>query len=278
MFSIGLEFSLPQLQRDAPRRVRARARAGRDHDRRGRRVARIVAGLRLAGRPGARRRARDELDRDRDRRCSPSAASSRRRTAATSSGILLFQDLAVVAFLIVIPSLDAEGDDARGARSGSPRVKAAVALASCCYARPAADALVVPRRRAPALARALHAQRAAGHARARRAHRARRAVARARRLPRRHADRRDRVPLPGRGGHHAVPRRAARAVLRHRRHGARPARRRRRNFGWVLAAARRAGRGEARADRRARARCSARRSRPRCAPASTSRRRASSRS
>ena len=36
MFSIGLEFSLPQLARDAPRGVRARPRAGRDHHRRAR--------------------------------------------------------------------------------------------------------------------------------------------------------------------------------------------------------------------------------------------------
>ena len=54
------------------------------------------------------------------------------------------------------------------------------------------------------------------------AHRARGPVARAGRVPGRHADRRDRIPLPGRGGHQAVPRRAARAVLRHRRDGARP--------------------------------------------------------
>ena len=44
-------------------------------------------------------------------------------------GILLFQDLAVVAFLIVIPSLGKAGGDAGAARSASRRVKAAVALA-----------------------------------------------------------------------------------------------------------------------------------------------------
>ena len=47
-------------------------------------------------------------------------------------------------------------------------------------------------------------------------------VAGAGRVPRRHADRRDRVPLPGRGGHQAVPRRPAGAVLHHHRHVARP--------------------------------------------------------
>ena len=103
-------------------------------------------------------------------------------------------------------------------------------------------------------------------------------VARAGRVPRRHADRRDRVPLPGRGGHQAVPRRAARAVLRHRRHGARPRASSRANCGWVLLLLVVPVAGEARADRGAVARCSARRSARRCASASTSRRRASSRS
>ena len=44
-------------------------------------------------------------------------------------GILLFQDLAVVAFLIVIPSLAQVGRRARRRRSRSPALKAAVALA-----------------------------------------------------------------------------------------------------------------------------------------------------
>ena len=57
-----------------------------------------------------------------------------------------------------------------------------------------------------------------------------RTVAGAGRLPRRHADRGDRVPLPGRGRHQAVPRRAARSFLRHRRHGARPRGRLRRTW------------------------------------------------
>ena len=67
-------------------------------------------------------------------------------------------------------------------------------------------------------------------------------------------------------------------VLRHRRHGARSARRRARNLGWVLLLLVVPVLGEARADRRAVARCSARRWRRRCAPASISRRPASSRS
>ena len=111
-----------------------------------------------------------------------------------------------------------------------------------------------------------------------RAHRARRPVARARRLPRRHADRRDRVPLPGRGGHQAVPRRAARPVLRHRRHVARPARSSARSSAGCSLLLVVPVVGEVRADRRCSRACSARRSRRRCAPGSTSRRRASSRS
>ena len=111
-----------------------------------------------------------------------------------------------------------------------------------------------------------------------RAHRARRPVVRARRVPRRHADRRDRVPLPGRGGHQAVPRRAARAVLHHRRHDARPARRRAPTSAGSLLLLVAPVLAKLVARRRAGARSSARRSRPRCAPASISRRRASSRS
>ena len=48
-----------------------------------------------------------------------------------------------------------------------------------------------------------------------------RALARARRLRRRHADRGDRVQAPGRDRHPAVPRRPARPLLHHRRHEAR---------------------------------------------------------
>ena len=79
-------------------------------------------------------------------------------------GILLFQDLAVVAFLIVIPSL-ARGRRAicGGARPSRP-VKAAVALTLHPVLRPEADARVVPPGRAAALVRAVRAQRAAGHA------------------------------------------------------------------------------------------------------------------
>ena len=140
-------------------------------------------------------------------------------------GILLFQDLAVVAFLIVLPSLSKSGGDLAIALALAG-VKAVGRAGADPVRRPGADARVVPPRRAAAQLRAVHAERAAGHAGTRGADRARRALARAGRIPRRHADRRDRVPLPGRGGHQAVPRRAARAVLRHRRHGARSRRRR----------------------------------------------------
>ena len=107
--------------------------------------------------------------------------------------------------------------------------------------RTKADAGVVPPGRAAAQLRALHAEPAADHARARGADGARGTVARAGRVPRRHADRRDRVPLPGRGGHQAVPRRAARPLLRHRRDGAR-SRGRRPEHPLGAAAARRARR------------------------------------
>ena len=83
MFSIGLEFSLPQLR--AMRRavfglglaqVAITTVAGD-----GRAAARR---LRLAGRPRARRRARDELDRDRVEDARRAHGARARRTAATS--------------------------------------------------------------------------------------------------------------------------------------------------------------------------------------------------
>ena len=108
------------------------------------------------------------------------------------------------------------------------------------------------RRGAAPLERAVRAQRAADHAAARVDHRRRRAVAGARRVPRRHADLRDRVPLPGRGGHQAVPRRAAGPVLRHRRHDARPRAWSRRSSGWCSALFALLVLRQVRADRRAR--------------------------
>ena len=140
-------------------------------------------------------------------------------------GILLFQDLAVVAFLIVIPSLGKGGGELMG-EIAIATLKAAAALVLILFVgqKPMrAWFHVVARQRSR---RALHAERAARHAGARGADRARGVVAGARRLSRRHADRGNRVPLPGRGGHQAVSRRAARPLLRHRRHDARSARRR----------------------------------------------------
>ena len=83
-------------------------------------------------------------------------------------GILLFQDLAVVAFLIVIPSLGQSGSEL-AASLAIAAVKAAIALAVILFLGQRADARVVPPRRAPALVRAVRAERAAGDARARRA-------------------------------------------------------------------------------------------------------------
>ena len=84
MFSLGLEFSLAQLK--AMRRavfglgfaqVAITTVAGL--------IALTVVGLRLAGRSGARRCARDELDGDRDQDADRARRARRRRTGATSS-------------------------------------------------------------------------------------------------------------------------------------------------------------------------------------------------
>ena len=192
-----------------------------------------------------------------------------------SLAILLFQDLAVVAFLIVIPSLGKAGDEmAHGTRhrrrQGRRRADADPVL------RPEADARVVPRRRAAAVPRTVRAQRAAGHAGLGRADRDARAVAGAGRLPGRHADRGNRVPLPGRGRHQAVPRRAARPLLRHDRHGARH-RGRRGEPGLGRAAAADTRPRQVRAHRRAGPRLRFAAVDGACAPGSISRRPANSR-
>ena len=139
-------------------------------------------------------------------------------------GVLLFQDLAVVPLLIILPTLTAPGAemaaDARR-RRGQGRPGAGAAARH----RPAADAPLVPPGGLAQVLRAVRAQRAAHHAAARVGHRTGRAVARARRLHRRNADLGNRVPLPGGGGHQAVPGRAAGTVLRDRRDAARSERR-----------------------------------------------------
>ncbi len=164
-------------------------------------------------------------------------------------GILLFQDLAVVLFLILLPSLNRSGPELALA-IGLAFVKAVGGAGADPVRGTAADARVVPPRRAAAQFRALHAQPAADHAGPRGDDRACRAVAGAGRVPGRDADRRDRVPLPGRGGHQALPRRAAGLVLHHHGHGARPVDRRR-ELGLGGAAAGGAGAGQAGADRAA---------------------------
>ena len=63
-------------------------------------------------------------------------------------GVLLFQDLAVVAFLIVIPSLRQVGPRARLGARPSPASKAAAALTRDPVPRPEADARLVPPGRA----------------------------------------------------------------------------------------------------------------------------------
>ena len=85
------------------------------------------------------------------------------------------------------------------------------------------DALVQSGRAAP-LAGTVHAESVAGDAGRGVHHRQVRAVARARRVHRGHADRRDALPASGGRGHQAVSRRAARALLRDHRHAAQSAR------------------------------------------------------
>ncbi len=141
-------------------------------------------------------------------------------------GVLLFQDLAVVPLLVIIPALGGPAG-ALGGALAIAALKAGVLLDAAAGRRSVGDALVADPRRAQEERGAVHPQSAAGDARPGLDHRACRPVARARRLRRRHADRRDRVQASGRDRHPAVPRRAARPVLHHHRHEARLARRRR---------------------------------------------------
>ena len=81
-------------------------------------------------------------------------------------GILLFQDLAVVAFLIILPSLAKGGGDL-AADLAVAALKARGRAGADPVRRAEADAGVVPPGRAAAELRALHAEPAADHARAR---------------------------------------------------------------------------------------------------------------
>ena len=191
-------------------------------------------------------------------------------------GVLLFQDLAVVAFLIATPTL-AEGGDDLWKSLAIAGGKAAVALAVILFfgQKPMrAWFTLIARLRSPELfmlnvllvTLGLAAATETGGT-----------VVRARRVSGRHAHRGNRVSLSGRGGHQAVSRRPARLVLRDGGHvsGSAHGRREhrlgldvalsgrwcRRSCWWWCSPA-----------------CSARRSARRCAPASTSARRASSRS
>ena len=134
-------------------------------------------------------------------------------------GVLLFQDLAVVPLLVLIPALGSSPEALLGALAIA-LVKAGGAAGGAAGRRQVGDALVADAGGAPEERGAVRPQPAAGHARPGLAHRAGGALARARRLRRRHADRRDRVQAPGRDRHPAVPRRPARPVLHHRRHEA----------------------------------------------------------
>ena len=223
MFSIGLEFSLPQL-RAMRRAVFGLGLAQVAITTMGSMLVLHVARLRVAGGIRSGRRARDELDGDRledagraDRACD--AARSRRHgdPAVPGPGRRRVPDRAAVA---------RHGRRRAGDGAGLRRPEGAGGAGLDPLRGAAADARVVPPRRKAAQPRAVHAEPAADHARARGADPIRRAVPRARRFPGGHADCGDRIPLPGRRGHQAVPRRAAGTVLRHRRHGARSGRRR----------------------------------------------------
>ena len=134
-------------------------------------------------------------------------------------GILLFQDLAVVPLLILIPALaGAPGDMAVGLSWRSPRRSSC--WRSCSFFGQRLDAPVVSCRGHPKsselfvlnvllITLGLGVYHAIGGL-----------VAGARRIHRRHADFGDRIPLPGRGRHQAVPRRVAGIVFRDYRHEA----------------------------------------------------------
>ncbi|MCK7492235.1 MAG: hypothetical protein MZW92_11995 [Comamonadaceae bacterium] len=139
----GLEFSLPQLHGDAAhwcsasaaRRWRSRSVAGRG---RWRWLARGLSAGRRALVAG--RRARDVLDRHRLQAAGRAAAARTRRTAAQIMGVLLFQDLAVVPLLVLIPALALPRRGARGTPSAWRLLKAAVVLAVVAVRRAAPDA------------------------------------------------------------------------------------------------------------------------------------------
>ena len=239
-----------QAEDDAPPRVRARRRAGRRHHRaRGRR--RGAARRAVAGRPRAGRHPRHVLDRDRVEAAGGARRARQRARPRGDRGAAVPGPRGGAA-AGADPGAGPAGGRHRPRHGGGARQGGRGADAGD-RRRAAADARLAARGGAAPLERAVRAQRAADHAGGRLHHRGGRAVAGPRRVPRRHADLGDRVPLPGRAGHQAVPRRAARAVLRHRGHDARPAPGR----GAVLAGAR-FPRGpdarQVRADRRAVAR------------------------
>ena len=226
MFVIGLEFNLPKLQ--SMRQLvfglglsqvvltmfaavagNAALIVGRDRER-------PRLGPRLAERARARRSAGDELDRDRrqdDGR--PARARERARPARDGGAAVPGSRRGAAAGPHSGARLEPGGAAARARGRGAQGDRAARRAAR---RRPRGDALVADAGRAQEERGAVHPQPAPGHARPGLADPARRPVARARRLRRRHADRRDRVQAPGRDRHPAVPRRPARPLLHHRRH------------------------------------------------------------
>ena len=134
-------------------------------------------------------------------------------------GVLLFQDLAVVPLLVLIPALGSP-PEVLLRELGLASAQGGRADHAAAGGRPARDALVADAGGAAQERRAVRAEPAAGHAGAGLADRAGRPVAGAGRLHRRHPDLGDRVQAPGGGRHPALPRRAAGPVLHHHRHAA----------------------------------------------------------
>ena len=216
LFAIGLELSLERL-RVMRRLVFGLGGAQVLRHRRADRRARVDLGPRRC-RPRSSSAAGSRCRRPPSCcSCSSSAASRSRVSGRAAFAILLFQDLAVVPLLVLVPvfALDPASIAARARRSRCSRRRwrsASILLAGRFVLRPVLHA--VAERPQPGAVRLGDPARGARH---RLADHPGRPVDAARRLPRRPAPRRERVPPPGRGRHPALPRPAARVLLHDRR-------------------------------------------------------------
>ena len=220
MFSIGLEFSLAEAARRCAGSCSGLARPGRAHARSPWSSALALGGHRLAHRHRSRRRARDVIDGDRQQ-------NARRKLELDSLhgrqviGMLLFQDLAVVPLLILIPALAQRPATWRWRIEPGARSRRSSCSRSCCFSvsdrcargfiwsrTQKSSELFVLNVLLITLGLAFITEMAG-------------LIAGARRIHRRHAHFGDRIPLSGRGRHQAVPRRVAGIVFRDDRHEAR---------------------------------------------------------